>query len=1117
MTAMHVIAAMIAVTDADLAAESIPATTESAIAREPETDLSTATSHAAIARGTEERGRGHVRGVRDRYYRDSRDTYDDRDRKRTKRSSSPRRDDRARDGRTPMKSSTRDVKSPRPSTADREAETAKSEAAAKQAARQATLAEWRAKVLAEKAAKEGSGSPAVQSPAAVATPPANAKETDSADTSLPKPKVDPKEIQKRVRAAKAKQEEAAKAKPLGGDVAIPVAANPSVVANGIKPAVSNNSTVPSLAKSKVTGFGFNKAAGPKLDASAAKAATGFDDDDNSKRTLEKLPSLPTTSMTIDSEPAPIDDDEDADDIGSGDEADAAHRAAAIKRAEAVEQESLEAKATTADKPADTVMEDAEEEDDPLDAFMSTLQAPKSRRVPVKQEAQVYLSHDDEAELDAIGDKSDDIAAMMKKNKKKDIGTVDHAKQNYADFRKNFYSESVEIAEMDDTEVAELHGELDNITVKGPNPPKPIQKFPQGGFGAQILEVIRELKFEKPSSIQAQALPAIMSGRDTIGVAKTGSGKTMAFLLPMFRHIKDQPPLESMDGPIGLIMAPTRELAVQIHRDSKPFLKALNLRAVCCYGGAPIKDQIAELKRGAEIVVCTPGRMIDLLAANSGRVTNLRRVTYVVLDEADRMFDMGFEPQITKMLINVRPDRQNILFSATFPPKLESLARKALKNPVEILVGGKSVVAAEITQIVEVREATTRFHRLLQLLGELFENDEDTRCLVFVEKQETADALFKELSKKGYPSVPIHGGREQIDRDQAIIDFKNNVFPVMIATSVAARGLDVKQLKLVVNYDCPNHNEDYVHRCGRTGRAGNTGTAVTFVMPDQDRFANFLAKALTDSKQEVPAEVQALADEYKKKVDSGEVKKFSAGFGGKGIEKLDAARKADEDRIRRQYVGEGGEPEEAAATDKKKEGGQTAAAAAKTEEEIEEALPAKFADLLRRAMEVQKTEAPPPQATPAASSRPGARGKGVDPMAAARAAAASINSRVGARGPARPGQPIDNHGPDAGAFHATLEINDFPQKARWAVTNRTNTSKILDQSQVSITTKGNYYDKGKEPQPGELPKLYILVEGPTKIIVEDSMAELVRLLREGTIAALSGEGDRRAGGGRYSVV
>jgi ATP-dependent RNA helicase DDX46/PRP5 len=747
-----------------------------------------------------------------------------------------------------------------------------------------------------------------------------------------------------------------------------------------------------------------------------------------------------------------------------------------------------------------------------------------------------FNSDDEPELDAMGDASDDIAAMIKKSKKKEIAQVDHKNMNYLPFRKNFYSESLEISEMTDEEVNELRADLENITVKGKDVPRPIQKFAQGGFGAQIMHIINQLQFSTPSSIQSQALPAIMSGRDTIGVAKTGSGKTMAFVLPMFRHIKDQPPLETMDGPIGIIMAPTRELAVQIHRDCKPFLKALNLRAVCAYGGAPIKDQIAELKRGAEIVVCTPGRMIDLLAANSGRVTNLRRVTYVVMDEADRMFDMGFEPQITKILMNVRPDRQTILFSATFPPKMEIMARKALKNPVEILVGGKSVVATEITQIVEVREANTRFTRLLQLLGELFFEDDDTRCLVFVERQETADELFKELSKKEYPSVSIHGGREQIDRDEAIQHFKQGVFPIMIATSVAARGLDVKQLKMVVNFDCPNHNEDYVHRCGRTGRAGNTGTAVTFVMPDQDRYAAFLVKSLTESKQEVPADLKALADKFHKKVEAGETKKYGAGFGGRGIEHLDAARQAEEGRIRKQYRTED-QPEEEETTETKKEKGgkEETTGTGKAAEAVESLVPAHLASILRNAMNVQKAE-PQPAATNERPGRSGGRSQGADPMAAARAAAMNITNRVGGSrgesatalrsmyttlrhttGAARAGQHVDNHGPDAGAFHATLEINDFPQRARWAVTNRTNTSKILDTAQVSITTKGNYYAPPKVPEEGELPKLYILVEGPTKIIVEDSMAELVRLLKEGTIAALEGESNKPQAAGRYSVV
>jgi ATP-dependent RNA helicase DDX46/PRP5 len=283
------------------------------------------------------------------------------------------------------------------------------------------------------------------------------------------------------------------------------------------------------------------------------------------------------------------------------------------------------------------------------------------------------------------------------------------------------------------------------------------------------------------------------------------------------------------------------------------------QAVCAYGGSPIKDQIAEMKKGAEIIVCTPGRMIDLLTANSGRVTNLKRVTYLVLDEADRMFDMGFEPQVMKIVNNIRPDRQTVLFSATFPKQMDSLARKILRNkPLEITVGGRSVVAAEIEQIVEVRSEDSKFNRLLEILGQMYNEDPECRTLIFVDRQEAADNLLRELLRRGYLCMSLHGGKEQVDRDQTIADFKSGVVPVVIATSVAARGLDVKQLKLVINYDCPNHMEDYVHRAGRTGRAGNKGTCVTFITPEQERYSVDIYRAVSASAATVPKELEALA-------------------------------------------------------------------------------------------------------------------------------------------------------------------------------------------------------------------------------------------------------------------
>merc|ERR1711939_868160 len=718
-----------------------------------------------------------------------------------------------------------------------------------------------------------------------------------------------------------------------------------------------------------------------------------------------------------------------------------------------------------------------------------------------------LFGDDDVDLKAMEADPDDILAMASKvRKKKELPTINYAKLDLEPVRKNFYTEPAELADMTEAELADLRLELDGIKVAGKDVPKPVQKWSQCGLNVQSLEVIRKLGYERPTAIQMQAVPAIMSGRDVIGVAKTGSGKTIAFLLPMFRHIRDQRPLEGSDGPIGLIVTPTRELATQIHKECKPFLKAMGLRAVCAYGGAPIKDQIADLKRGAEIIVCTPGRMIDLLAANSGRVTNLRRVTYVVLDEADRMFDMGFEPQVMKIFANIRPDRQTILFSATMPRIMDALAKKALQSPVEITVGGRSVVAPEITQMVEVREEKEKFHRLLELLGELYNDDEDARTPIFVDRQEKADDLLKDLMRKGYPCMSIHGGKDQIDRDSTIDDFKAGVVPIMIATSVAARGLDVKQLKLVVNFDAPNHLEDYVHRAGRTGRAGAKGTAVTFITEEQEQYSVGIAKALKQSGQPVPESVQKLVDTFMEKVKAGKERAGASGFGGKGLERLDQERDAAKARERKTFkTGDEGDEQE-----DKEEGrdvtvgdeifAKAASGVKASDAPLSSSLPGvpKGIDLDGK-ITVHRTERDPAATGPK------------NQMDRVAAAVGAINEKLSKAGIMRSGVPIDNKGPDAGAFHATLEINDFPQKARWAVTNRTNVAKILEATGTSITTKGSFYAAGKEPGPNDNPKLYILVEGDTEVVVHDAMRELMRLLKEGTMSAA--DASERTGG-RY---
>ncbi|KAK4144703.1 P-loop containing nucleoside triphosphate hydrolase protein [Dichotomopilus funicola] len=1012
-------------------------------------------------------------------------------------------------------------------------------------------------LLAEMDQKASGASPGSNSPAAASASPA------PASPATPTPyagKFDPKAIAKSSKGARAQSPAR-----LGEVKLASLGAKPVLGGGGVKPPGTKAAGL-LPANRAVSAFGFGKSADSQK--SSAKRKVDMDDEEIIKRKLVKLPDF--VPENADSTPdAEGEGDEDAEDdldvLMAQNEEDmaAAHRVLQERRDERIQKEEMamdvdvdteaapNGGAVAANEtPQATVME-VDDDVDPLDAFMADLeqvgpvagfgsrpavQGGKGAKKAFEPEA--YFSDDDYGYEAEDADPSA-ILAIASKKKKKDIPTIDYSKLELNTIRKNFWVEPQELSQMTDEEAAELRLELDGIKVSGKNVPKPVQKWSQCGLTRPILDVIDTLGYEKPTSIQMQALPVIMSGRDVIGVAKTGSGKTMAFVLPMLRHIKDQDPVTGDDGAIALIMTPTRELCTQIYSDLLPFAKALKLRAIAAYGGNAIKDQIAELKRGAEIIVATPGRLIDLLAANSGRVTNLKRATYLVLDEADRMFDMGFEPQVMKIFNNVRPDRQTILFSATMPRIIDALTKKVLREPVEITVGGRSVVAAEITQVVEILDESKKFVRLLELLGELYADDDDVRALIFVERQEKADDLLREVLRRGYGCMSIHGGKDQEDRNSTISDFKKGVCPIMIATSVAARGLDVKQLKLVVNYDAPNHLEDYVHRAGRTGRAGNTGTAVTFVTEEQENCAPGIAKALEQSGQPVPEQLNEMRKAWKEKVKAGKAKDAS-GFGGKGLERLDKEREAARIRERKTHKAEGEEEdykeeetaEEAAKKDKAKSAIEAAASAIVSRESAKAAAAA-AADGNNGSGSANAGDVKPSPSGGAAAGEGGSSstttagaasavttsgkaGGGGGALDKAASAISEINARLARAGHLRPGQPIDNKGPDAGAFHATLEINDFPQKARWAVTNRTNVAKILEATGTSITTKGNYYAPGKEPPSGADPKLYILIEGDTELVVGKALSELTRLLREGTIAAADAE-SRAPASGRYTIT
>lgn len=474
-----------------------------------------------------------------------------------------------------------------------------------------------------------------------------------------------------------------------------------------------------------------------------------------------------------------------------------------------------------------------------------------------------------------------LEKKKKMEKKKMLKRIDHSSIIYEPIRKDLYRESTEISSMTEEEVAQKRRELGDIKIRGTNQIKPLFSWYHCGLPRKILKLlVDKLHYRDPFPIQCQCIPIILSGRDCIGVAETGSGKTLAYVLPMIRHIKDQKPLEEGDGPIGLVMVPTRELASQVFSTVRIFCKVVGLRAAAIFGGASLSSQFSELKKGAEVVVSTPGRLIDILTTSNGKITNLRRVTYIVLDEADRMFDLGFEPQINRIIGNVRPSRQTVLFSATFPRNVEALAKRILSKPLEVVVGTRGQASKNITQKIEIIEEDQKLFRLLELLGVWTDRGS---VIVFVDQQSQADKLYQSLLRYKYVPLLLHGGQDQDDRSNTIADFKKNSKRVLITTSLGARGLDIKWVILVVNYYCPPFKEDYIHRIGRTGRAGRKGFAVTMITAEEDKFAGDLIQALQISNSEVPEALMEMHQKFREKVMRGEAQDFkNKNLGGRGF-------------------------------------------------------------------------------------------------------------------------------------------------------------------------------------------------------------------------------------------
>lgn len=408
----------------------------------------------------------------------------------------------------------------------------------------------------------------------------------------------------------------------------------------------------------------------------------------------------------------------------------------------------------------------------------------------------------------------------------------------------------------------------NITIKGGKIPNPIRNWCESGFPKEILEIIEKVGYKEPTPIQRQAITIGLQNRDIIGVAETGSGKTLAFLIPLLTWIQTLPKQERQEnidqGPYAIILAPTRELAQQIEEETKKFGTPLGIRTVVVVGGLSREDQGFQLRLGCEIVIATPGRLIDVL---ENRYLVLNQCTYIVMDEADRMIDMGFEPDVQKILefmpvTNLKPDtdeaedatklmenfntrkkyRQTVMFTATMPPAVERLARTYLRRPATVYIGSIGKPTERTEQIVMMMTENEKRKKLMELLQRGLEPP----VIIFVNQKKGADVLAKGLEKFGFNACTLHGGKGQEQREYALASLKNGSKDILVATDVAGRGIDIKDVSMVINYDMAKTIEDYTHRIGRTGRAGKTGIAISFVTKDDSQLFYDLKQLILSS-------------------------------------------------------------------------------------------------------------------------------------------------------------------------------------------------------------------------------------------------------------------------------
>ena len=360
-------------------------------------------------------------------------------------------------------------------------------------------------------------------------------------------------------------------------------------------------------------------------------------------------------------------------------------------------------------------------------------------------------------------------------------------------------------------------------------------FDSLGLPDSLVKAVKEQGYTEPSPIQAQAIPAVLEGKDVMAAAQTGTGKTAGFTLPLLANLEKGERAKS-NQVRALILTPTRELAAQIHASVENYGKNMPLRSAVVFGGVKINPQMQKLRGGVDILVATPGRLLDLYQQNAVRFNQLE---VLVLDEADRMLDMGFIHDIKRIIKFLPAKRQNLLFSATFSNDIRKLAKGLVNNPIEISVSPRNTTAESVTQFVYEVDKTKK----TVVLSTLIKDNDWQQVLVFVKTKHGANRLVKNLDAKGLTAAAIHGNKSQGARTKALAGFKNGDVRVLVATDIAARGIDIDHLPQVVNFDLPNVSEDYVHRIGRTGRAGNEGAAISLVCQEEFKLLKDIEKLI----------------------------------------------------------------------------------------------------------------------------------------------------------------------------------------------------------------------------------------------------------------------------------